>query len=33
VVTVSGINASGAITVTAQSARNSPQQVTISCVL
>jgi cytoskeletal protein RodZ len=33
IVTVSQIGATGKVTVTAQSARNSPQQVTIQCVL
>lgn len=32
-VTVTQISASGTITVTAQSARNSPQQVSVSCTL
>jgi hypothetical protein len=32
-VTVSQIGATGKITVTAQSARNSPQQVSVNCVL
>jgi hypothetical protein len=33
VVTVSQISASGKITVIAQSARNSPQQVSVNCTL
>jgi hypothetical protein len=33
VVTVSQIGATGTITVTAPSARNSPQQVTITCAI
>jgi len=33
VVTVSGILLSGTVTVTAPSARNSPQQVTITCTV
>jgi hypothetical protein len=33
VVTVSQISASGKITVSAQSARNSPQQVSVNCTL
>jgi hypothetical protein len=33
VVTVTQISASGKITVTAQSARNSPQQVSVNCTL
>jgi hypothetical protein len=33
VVAVSQISATGKITVTAQSARNSPQQVSVNCTL
>jgi hypothetical protein len=33
VVTVTQVGATGKITITAQSARNSPQQVSITCTL
>jgi hypothetical protein len=33
VVTVSQVGATGTISVTAQSARNSPQQVSVNCTL